>query len=102
MKPDKTCGTCAFGLHLKPIDLTRRHCHGAPPQILTIPQQRMKGIGPAGKPIAEMTLTLQNARPIVNASDPQCALYQPRTFEDVATVHDKGEVLDMLPVAGAA
>ncbi len=98
MKPDKTCGTCAFGHHLKPLDLSKRHCYGAPPQILLMPQQRMQGMGADGKPIAQMTMVLQNARPIVAASDPQCALYEPRVVEDtVALQHD---ALDALPAVG--
>ena len=35
----KTCGTCAHGAII-PNDLTKRVCHGAPPQIVVLPGAR--------------------------------------------------------------
>jgi hypothetical protein len=83
MNQKETCGNCFYGRHLTPIDLAHRRCFGNPPQVLPMPQQRVKGIGPDGKAMIEMTMTLQNVRPIVQADEDACAHHKPRSFEDV-------------------
>jgi len=65
----RCCGTCAFG-HVLAKDITKRLCHGNPPQILVVPS-------PQG-------IVFQNARPIVPATDPPCSHYEPRSMAQLA------------------
>ena len=75
-----TCGTCAYGHPSPDKDFRKRLCFGAPPQILIVPQPPQFAKGPDGqmKQISPATIAMQNARPIVPASDPACAQYERR------------------------
>jgi hypothetical protein len=69
---------------------------------LPLPQQRVKGIGPDGKAQIEMSMKLQNVRPIVPAEDEACAHYKSRKFDDVVPIPPRdSDVLD-LPAVGSA
>ena len=84
--PRKTCGTCAFGI-IHAQDLTKRLCHGNPPQILVLPTPPQFKPGPPGQPpvmVSPGGFSLQNARPIVPATDPACSHYEPRSMMQLA------------------
>jgi hypothetical protein len=64
----RRCGGCHFGKFIAQ-DITKRMCWGAPPSSMMVP-------GPGNAP------SLRMARPVVNAADDACALYQQREDTD--------------------
>src|SRR5262245_32846473 len=82
----RCCGTCAYGMIL-PTDLSKRLCHGNPPQILVVSMPAQFKPGPPGSVpvmVSPSRMELQNARPIVPATDPPCAHYEPRSLQQLA------------------
>lgn len=58
-----TCGQCAFGKPI-PTDISKRVCHGSPPQVLLVPTSNGASI--------------QVMRPNVSAQDMACGVFRPR------------------------
>src|SRR5262245_37209553 len=97
----RCCGTCAYGMMI-PKDLTKRLCHGNPPQILVISMPAQFKPGPPGSVpvmVSPSRMEMQNARPIVPATDPPCAHYEPRSLvpkaqDNEVTDHEQPEGLE--------
>jgi hypothetical protein len=68
-EPLATCGTCKHG-HLVDGQLTKRTCFGAPPTPILV--------GAAPGPGGGVAMRLELVRPVVNASDPGCAVHASR------------------------
>jgi hypothetical protein len=77
----KFCGDCEHG-HFHPKgDMTKRICHGGPPQVLVLPQMGQPSMGADGKMrMGAPTISLQNIRPTVSVKEDACSLYKAREF----------------------
>lgn len=69
---NEQCGNCKFASIVKE-DLTKRVCHGAPPQIVPLPIQNSLG---------QMGINLAHHWPLVEVTGQICALYKTKPVTD--------------------
>ena len=81
----RTCGTCQFGRRMPNMKINQRLCFGGPPQILVLPAPPQAVKLPDGRmqQITPGTFQLQNARPIVDAHEPECGFYKPKSISEI-------------------